>query len=317
MGGRALKLGFLYAGQGSQHPGMGADLYEAYPAFRQVLDAAQAEVDFDLKRTCFADPEGVLNQTRYTQPCMVAFAAGLTAVLRERGVVPAAAAGLSLGEYSALHAAGVFDAQTAVRLVAFRGKAMEEAAQGHDSAMMAVLGLGREPLQAACAAAADLGVVVIANYNCPGQLVIGGDKAAVEKAALLAKEKGAKRCLPLKVSGPFHTPLMRPAGEALESYFRGVSFETPAIPVLFNCLGREREPSDSIPDLLVRQVQSSVYMEDTIRRMAALNLDALVEIGPGKALSGFVKKTVPGFPVYAVETVRDVEALEGLGKENG
>ena len=151
-----MKLGFLYAGQGSQHPGMGADLYEAYPAFRQVMDAAQAEVDFDLKRTCFEDPEGVLNQTRYTQPCMVAFAAGLTAVLREKGIVPSAAAGLSLGEYSALHAAGVFDARTAVRLVAFRGKAMEEAAKGHDSAMMAVLGLEREPLQAACEAAADL-----------------------------------------------------------------------------------------------------------------------------------------------------------------
>ncbi len=312
-----MKLGFLYAGQGSQHPGMGADLYEAFPAFREVLDAARAEVDFDLKRTCFEDPEGVLNQTRYTQPCMVAFAAGLTAVLRERGIVPAAAAGLSLGEYSALHAAGVFDARTAVRLVAFRGKAMEEAAKGHDSTMMAVLGLDREPLQAACEAAGDLGTVVIANYNCPGQLVLGGDRAAVEKAAALAKERGAKRCMPLKVSGPFHTPLMKPAGEALECYFRSVPFEAPGIPVLFNCLGREKEPGDAIPALLVRQVQSSVYMEDTIRRMAALNLDALVEIGPGKALSGFVKKTVPGFPVYAVETVQDVEALEQLVKENG
>ncbi len=312
-----MKLGFLYAGQGSQHPGMGADLYEAFPAFREVLDAARAEVDFDLKRTCFEDPEGVLNQTRYTQPCMVAFAAGLTAVLRERGIVPAAAAGLSLGEYSALHAAGVFDARTAVRLVAFRGKAMEEAAKGHDSAMMAVLGLDREPLQAACEAAGDLGTVVIANYNCPGQLVLGGDRAAVEKAAALAKERGAKRCMPLKVSGPFHTPLMKPAGEALECYFRSVPFEAPGIPVLFNCLGREKEPGDAISALLVRQVQSSVYMEDTIRRMAALNLDALVEIGPGKALSGFVKKTVPGFPVYAVETVQDVEALEQLVKENG
>ena len=312
-----MKLGFLYAGQGSQHPGMGADLYEAYPAFRQVLDAAQAEVDFDLRRTSFEDPEGVLNQTRYTQPCMVAFAAGLTAVLRERGIVPAAAAGLSLGEYSALHAAGVFDARTAVRLVAFRGKAMEEAAKGHDSAMMAVLGLDREPLQAACEAAGDLGTVVIANYNCPGQLVLGGDRAAVEKAAALAKERGAKRCMPLKVSGPFHTPLMKPAGEALECYFRSVPFEAPGIPVLFNCLGREKEPGDAISALLVRQVQSSVYMEGTIRRMAALNLDALVEIGPGKALSGFVKKTVPGFPVYAVETVQDVEALEQLVKENG
>lgn len=317
MGECALKLGFLYAGQGSQHPGMGADLYEAYPAFRQALDAAQAEVDFDLKRTCFEDPEGVLNQTRYTQPCMVAFAAGLTAVLREKGIVPAAAAGLSLGEYSALHAAGVFDAETAVRLVAFRGKAMEEAAKGHDSAMVAVLGLEREPLQAACDAAAGLGTVVIANYNCPGQLVLGGDRAAVEKAALLAKERGAKRCLPLKVSGPFHTPLMKPAGEALEACFQSVPFGEMRIPVLFNCLGREKAAEDSIPALLVRQVQSSVCMEDSIRRMAALDLDALVEIGPGKALSGFVKKTVPGFPVHAVETAADVEALEGLVKENG
>ena len=312
-----MKLGFLYAGQGSQHPGMGADLYEAYPAFRAVFDAAQEEVDFDLKRTCFEDPEGVLNQTRYTQPCMVAFAAGLTAVLREKGIVPSAAAGLSLGEYSALHAAGVFDARTAVRLVALRGKAMEEAAKGHDSAMMAVLGLEREPLQAACEAAADLGVVVIANYNCPGQLVIGGDKTAVEQAAALEKEKGAKRCMPLKVSGPFHTPLMKPAGEALERYFQGISFVAPDIPVLFNCLGREKEAEDSIPALLVRQVQSSVFMEDSVRRMAELGLDALVEIGPGKALSGFVKKTVPGFPVHAVETVADVEALERLVKENG
>ena len=312
-----MKLGFLYAGQGSQHPGMGADLYEAFPAFREVLDAAQADLDFDLKRTCFEDPEGVLNQTRYTQPCMVAFAAGLTAVLREKGIVPAAAAGLSLGEYSALHAAGVFDARTAVNLVAFRGKAMEEAAKGHDSAMMAVLGLDREPLQRACEAAADLGTVVIANYNCPGQLVIGGDKAAVERAAALAREQGAKRCLPLRVSGPFHTPLMRPAGEALEEYFKGVAFGRPEIPVLFNCLGREKEAEDAIPALLVRQVRSSVYMEDSIRRMAELGLDAIVEIGPGKALSGFVKKTVPGFPVHAVETAADVEALEGLVKENG
>ncbi len=305
-----MKLGFLYAGQGSQHPGMGADLYETYPAFRQVFDAAQAEVDFDLKRTCFEDPEGVLNQTRYTQPCMVAFAAGLTAVLREKGIVPSAAAGLSLGEYSALHAAEVFDAQTAVRLVAFRGRAMEEAAKGHDSAMVAVLGLEEEPLQAACEAAAGLGVAVIANYNCPGQLVIGGDKAAVEQAAALAKEKGAKRCMPLKVSGPFHTPLMSPAGEALRTYFQAISFENPRIPVLFNCLGdAPAGPKIDIPGLLVRQVQSSVYMEQCIRSMSIHYVDALVEIGPGKALSGFAKKTVPDTPVCAVETAADVEGL--------
>ena len=309
-----MKLGFLYAGQGSQHPGMGADLYDAYPAFRAVIDSA--EVDFDLKEVSFTDSQGLINQTRYTQPCMVAFAAGLTAVLREQGVVPAAAAGLSLGEYSALHAAGVFDAAQAVKLVAFRGKAMEEAAAGRESAMMAVLGLDRAPLQEACDEASSLGCVVIANYNCPGQLVIGGEKAAVEKAAALAKEKGAKRCLPLKVSGPFHTPLMAPAGEALKGYFEGVTFAQPQIPVIFNCLGDVKGEDVTIPELLVRQVQSSVFMEDSIRKMAAMGLDALVEIGPGKALTGFVKKTVPEMPVYTVETVADVEALVQVVKEN-
>ena len=196
-----MKLGFLYAGQGSQHAGMGADLYEQYPAFRAVIDSA--EVDFDLKEVSFTDSQGVINQTRYTQPCMVAFAAGLTAVLREKGIVPSAAAGLSLGEYSALHAAGVCDAATAVKLVAFA---------------------------------------------------------------------------------------------------------EPRIPVIFNCLGTVKDDSVTIPELLVRQVQSSVYMEDSIRTMAAMGVDALVEIGPGKALSGFVKKTDKSITTYAVETVEDLEA---------
>ena len=178
-----MKLGFLYAGQGSQHPGMGADLYKAFPTFRAVLDSAAEQVDFDLKEISFTDTKGILNQTRYTQPCMVAFAAGMTALLAERDIVPAAAAGLSLGEYSALHAAGVFDADTAVELVAFRGKAMEDAAAGRPSAMVAVLGLDRAALQEACDEASAHGCVVIANYNCPGQLVLGGEKAAVETAA--------------------------------------------------------------------------------------------------------------------------------------
>ena len=309
-----MKLGFLYAGQGSQHPGMGADLYGAYPAFRAVYDGA--EVAFDLKKVCFEDPDGVLNQTRYTQPCMVAFAAGLTAVLREQGIVPSVAAGLSLGEYSALHAAGVFDAVTAVDLVAFRGKAMEEAATGVESSMMAVLNMDRASLEEAGEEASSLGCVVIANYNCPGQLVIGGEKAAVEKAAAIAKEKGARRCLPLKVSGPFHTPLMAPAGEALAERFRTVDFHQPAIPVIFNCLGNVKPENVTIPELLVKQVQSSVFMEGSIRSMAALGMDAFVEIGPGKALSGFVKKTVPEVPVDAVETAADVEALVNAVKES-
>ena len=307
-----MSLAFLYAGQGSQHPGMGADLYEAHPAFRVVLDAAG--VDFDLKTTMFTDPDGVLNLTEYTQPCMVAFAAGMTALLAERGIVPDYAAGLSLGEYSALQCAGVFTAPQAISLAAFRGKAMAAAAAGRPCGMTAVLGLDREKLQEACRQAAGAGVVEIANYNCPGQLVIGGEQAAVDKAAALAKELGAKRCLPLKVSGPFHTSLLAPAGDALREKFRETAFGAMRIPVLFNCLGREMGPEDTIPALLEKQVQTSVYMEDTIRRLAELGVDTIVEIGPGKALSGFVKKTAPAIKTYAVETCADLDALSAALK---
>ena len=307
-----MSLAFLYAGQGSQHPGMGADLYEAHPAFRAVLDAAG--VDFDLKTTMFTDPDGVLNLTEYTQPCMVAFAAGMTALLAERGIVPDYAAGLSLGEYSALQCAGVFTAPQAISLAAFRGKAMAAAAAGRPCGMTAVLGLEREKLQEACRQAAGAGVVEIANSNCPGQLVIGGEQAAVDKAAALAKELGAKRCLPLKVSGPFHTSLLAPAGDALREKFREIAFGAMRIPVLFNCLGREMGPEDTIPALLEKQVQTSVYMEDTIRRLAELGVDTIVEIGPGKALSGFVKKTAPAIKTYAVETCADLDALSAALK---
>ena len=301
-----MKLAILYAGQGSQHPGMGKDLYEAYPAFRAAFDAG--ELEFDLHKVCFEDPDGVLNQTQYTQPCMVAFAAGVTAVLNEKGVRPDYVAGLSLGEYSALNAAGVLDAKTAIELTAFRGKAMAKAAEGIECGMTAVLALDRETLQSCCDKAASLGVVQICKDNCPGQLVIGGEKAAVDAAAAAAKEAGAKRCLPLKVSGPFHTTLMHPAGDALAERFKTVQFGEMQIPVLFNCLGREKADGDAIPALLEKQVQSSVYMEDTLRRLGELGVDTILEVGPGKALTGFVKKTLTGVTCYPVETAAELEA---------
>ena len=308
-----MKLAFLYAGQGSQHVGMGRDLYEQYPVFRDIFDGAP--VDFDLKKLCFEGPEEQLSDTRYTQPCMVAFAAGVTALFCQAGIQPAMAAGLSLGEYSALQAAGVFDARTAIELVAFRGKVMAEAVTGRPCGMAAVLHLDREKLQAACAAASDLGVAEIANYNCPGQLVIGGDAAAVEKAGELAKEAGARRVVPLKVSGPFHTSLMAPAGDALREKFRTVDFRAMRFPVLFNCKGDVMDGEDTIPALLERQVQSSVYLEDTIRRMAGQGVDTIVEIGPGKTLSGFVRKTVKEITTYSIDTAEDLEqtiaALKG------
>ena len=243
-----MKLAVLYAGQGAQHPGMGKEFYESSPAFRAAFDSAA--LDFDLHRVCFEDPDGVLNQTEYTQPCMVAFACGVTAVL----------------------------------------------------------GLDRTALSACCEEASALGCVQICNYNCPGQLVIGGEKAAVDKAAELAKAAGARRCLPLKVSGPFHTRLMAPAGDALAERFKTELFREMQIPVLFNCLGREKADADTIPDLLVKQVQSSVYMEDTLRRLGELGVDHILEVGPGSALSGFVKKTLPGVPCASVETPEQLDA---------
>ena len=308
-----MKLAVLYAGQGAQHPGMGRDFYEASPAFRAAFDSA--ELDFDLHRVCFEDPDGVLNQTEYTQPCMVAFACGVTAVLAEKGVQPAYAAGLSLGEYSALEAAGVFTAKQAIELTAYRGKAMADAAKGIDCGMTAVLSLDRNTLAQCCKQAAELGCVQICNYNCPGQLVIGGEKAAVDKASELAKQAGARRCISLKVSGPFHTRLMAPAGDALAKRFEAESFGEMRIPVLFNCLGREKAEADTIPSLLVKQVQSSVYMEDTLRRLGELGVDHILEVGPGTALSGFVKKTLSGVVCASVETPEQLDAVLEAWKE--
>ena len=312
-----MKLAFLYAGQGSQHAGMGKDLYEHSAAFRAVFDSVQ--LDFDHKALCFDGPDETLSDTRYTQPCMVAFACGVTAALAAEGILPEAAAGLSLGEYSALACAGVFTPEQAIRLAAFRGAAMASAVQGRACGMAAVLGLARETLAACCEQASGQGVCEIANYNCPGQMAIAGDAAAVERACELAKEAGARRCLQLKVSGPFHTSLMAPAAAALTQRFSGETFGAMNFPVYFNCLGGPMGEGDTIPALLEKQVRSSVYMEDTLRRLADDGIDRVIEIGPGRVLSGLWKKTVTErkVPVLGVETAAELaEAVRMLQEEN-
>ena len=314
------KTAFLYAGQGSQYTGMGKDLYEEYPEFREVMDSA--DPGFNVKAVCFENPDGLLDKTEYTQPCMVTFACGINRILKKKGIIPDYVCGLSLGEYSALNMAGVWNAADTIKTVAFRGRVMAQASQGIEAGMSAVIGLSEEQVQDCCNRAADLGTVSACNYNCPGQIVIGGEKSAVDRACAVAKEMGAKRCLPLAVSGPFHTDLMKPAGDALEQYFRTLEFGRPETEVLYDVLGGPID-SRSIPEVLVQQVQEPTRMEQVIRYLFKQKVETFVEIGPGTAQSGFVKKTAKAmgidsscYELVSIESVETIEtAMELLSKE--
>lgn len=302
-----MKIGFIYAGQGSQKVGMGQSFYENDDEAKKLFDSYP-----DLKRLCFQGPIEQLSQTRYTQPCMVLFAVVVTKLLKKKGIVADYTAGLSLGEYSALYASGVFDDETVIDVVRLRGKAMEEAVLGVESKMSAVMNLDRRTLKAICLQASDQGVVSIANYNCPGQLVITGEKRAVEKAEKLAKATGAKRIIPLNTSGPFHTKLLEPASLALKEKFKTVDFHQMEVPVIFNTSASELPDDQTVADMLIKQVKSPVYFEDSIRYMINQGVDTFIEIGPGKVLSGFVRKIDKTKKVYQVE---DMDSLEKVVNE--
>lgn len=308
------KIGFVYAGQGSQVVGMGKSFYDNYQVAKDVFD--QIDLDIDVKKLCFEGPIEELSKTSNTQPCMVAVAVVATKLLKENGINPDYVAGLSLGEYSALNAAGVLDDQTAINLVRFRGQAMEEAAAGIESKMIAIIGLDRDLLNEAVNEASELGVVSIANYNCPGQLVIGGVAKAVTKASELALEKGARRAIPLNTSGPFHTKLLEAASVKLKERFETVTFNEMKVPVIFNSTAKELAEDTTVAKMLEKQVMSSVYFEDSIRYMIANGVDTIIEIGPGKVLSGFVRKIDRKIKTYQVEDQASLEkTLAGLKGE--
>ncbi len=308
-----VKTAFLYAGQGSQRVGMGKDFYDEYPEYAEFIDSLK--LDFDLKKYMHEGPIEELSKTCYTQACMSAFAAGVTMLLKSRGITPDASCGLSLGEYGALYAAGVFEAEQLVRITAFRGKVMTEAAQGCECSMSAILGSEPSVIEQACSEYDGPELISVANYNCPGQTVICGDEKAVAAVESELKEKGAKRCVRLNVSGPFHTKYMEPAGKQLERYFKDIEFKTPDIPVALNVTGDFYDNITDLAEILVKQVQSPVRLESELRTLLESGYSRFIEIGPGNTMSGFLKKTAKAMGVEAevvsIDNVEDFRKVAG------
>ena len=301
------KTAFLFAGQGAQKLGMARDLYDQYPIVKETYDQASRVLEYDLRDLIDQDEEK-LNQTRYTQPAILTTSVAIYRLLVEKGLQPDMVAGLSLGEYSALVAAGSLDFEDAVALIAKRGQFMETAAPAGTGKMVAVMNTDVALIEEACEKASDKGYVKPANYNTPAQIVIGGDVAAVDAAVDYLKEAGAKRLIPLNVSGPFHTALLQPASEKLALELETVDFQEFQIPLVGNTEAKVME-KEQIKSLLARQVMEPVRFYESIDTMKELGLTKVIEIGPGKVLSGFLKKIDKNIEALAVEDEASLQAL--------
>ena len=301
------KTAFLFAGQGAQYLGMGRDLYDHYPIVKETIDQASQVLGYDLRHLIDTE-EDKLNQTRYTQPAILATSVSIYRLLQEKGYQPDMVAGLSLGEYSALVASGALEFEDAVALVAKRGAYMEEAAPAGSGKMVAVLNTPVEVIEEACKQASELGVVTPANYNTPAQIVIGGEVVAVDRAIEFLQEAGAKRLIPLKVSGPFHTALLEPASQKLAETLAQVNFSDFTCPLVGNTEAAVMQKED-IAQLLTRQVKEPVRFYESIAVMQEAGVTNFIEIGPGKVLSGFVKKIDKTAKLANVEDQASLEAL--------
>ncbi len=300
------KIAFIYPGQGAQKSFMGQDFYDRYPVYAAVLDAAENVLDISIKDLVFRE-NPLLDQTQYTQPAMVATCLGITAVLKDMGVTPDMTAGLSLGEYTAIAAAGGMEDMDAIRLVRQRGIYMEEAVPAGKGAMAAVLGMEAEAIEKVLEGFED---VFIANYNCPGQIVITGMKEGVEAASTALTEAGAKRCIPLAVSGPFHSVYLKEAGEKLGKHMESIAFGELQIPYITNVTATYVSDKDDIPALLEKQVYSSVRWQQSVETMLSDGVDTFIEIGPGKTLAGFIKKIDRDARVINISCVEDLESVK-------
>lgn len=299
------KTAFIFPGQGAQKAGMGKDFYEQSETARMLIDRASELLDIDMKALCFEEND-LLDQTEYTQAALVTVCLAMEKVLEERGIKPDVTAGLSLGEYCAVAAAGGISAEDAIAAVRKRGILMQNAVEDGKGAMAAVLGLSAKDIEAVLEGMAG---VSVANYNCPGQIVITGRKKSVDQAAEVLKEAGAKRVLPLNVSGPFHSPMLEEAGKKLAEVLEHVELHPLQIPYVTNVTAAYVRDIGQTKALLAQQVASSVLWQQSVEAMIADGVDRFVEIGPGRTLAGFMRKISKEVKVYNVGTWEDVDKV--------
>jgi [acyl-carrier-protein] S-malonyltransferase len=302
-----MKIAFIFPGQGSQKAGMGKDLYDTYPKVRELYDRANEALGFDIASLSFNGPEEELKQTKNAQVAILLHSLAADMLLRDASIEPEIVAGHSLGEYSANVSAGSLDLTDALHVVRFRGELMWQSGVKRAGTMSAIVGLEGNVVEDLCKEASAEGVVSVANYNSPVQVVISGEPSAVGAASRLAEDRGAKRVVPLKVSGAFHTELMAEAAESLSKVLSKSSISDPRVPVIANCSAKPVTDSGAVAEALDRQMLSPVLWSDSMRTMQDLGADCFVEVGPGKVLLGLLKRTVKGVSMHSVE---DTESLK-------
>lgn len=312
-----MKIAFIFSGQGSQYVGMGKELYNNIPTCKKVYDIANEVLNFNLKELIFNGNKEDLDITENTQPAILTTSIAILKAIEEKGIKPDIVAGLSLGEYSALVASKSLDFKTAVSLVKKRGRFMQEAVPKGIGSMIAVIGLDESKIKKALEIASENGVIEIANYNTNNQIVVGGECSAVELASDLLKSYGARRVIPLKVSGPFHTSLLNEASNKLKSELKDIEFHNPQTKIITNLTADFIKDKTEIKDLLINQVKSPVRWTETIEKMIDEGVDVFIEIGPLKTLSSFVreisKEKKANVKIFNVEDLKSLnKTLEGM-----